>query len=188
MRKLLLSLLLVLSSLTLSAQLRTVHMNYFGDLLLEVALPKGGYILLDQFGRVSEMSSDGLRVERYSKFHHYEAGKIKSIEGLKFTYYSDFNDYESGRIKSIGDVKFKYHSAYHSYKTGKIQKIGSVAVDYYSDYHDYESGKVKSIGKCKYSYSSNKRDYGALDSGMQNFSAGGFKFNMLRPGGGSRKK
>ncbi|MFI3285436.1 MAG: hypothetical protein R3Y08_02170 [Rikenellaceae bacterium] len=179
MKKFIISLILILSTFSLSAQLRAVHINFYGDLLLEVGLPRGGYLLLDQYGKVKQINAAGLNVTKHSNFHHYEAGKIKSINDLRFAYYSDFHDYESGKVKSIGDIKFKYHSAFHDYEAGKVEQIGNTKIEYYSDFHDCEAGKVKSIGGYKYSYDSDPKNGCYLSSGMLSVTVNGLKFNML---------
>ncbi len=180
MKKIIIALLLICSTSALWAQLRVVHLSSYGDPIFEVALPQGGYLLMDQYGQISQLNVTGSSVNYYSNFHTYEAGKIKNVDDLGFKYYSDFHSYEAGKVRSIGSLSLEYYSTFNDYEAGKIKKIGNTKIEYYSNFNDYEAGKIKSIGACRYSYSSEQRDYGLMDSGMLRLAINGVVFKFLR--------
>ncbi|MFI3280456.1 MAG: hypothetical protein R3Y44_00635 [Rikenellaceae bacterium] len=178
MKKVIITLLLSMCSSMIFAQVKVINISPRGQIYIEVALPNNGFVIMDQYGSVKRMYAPELRVDRYSDFRSYEAGKIEQIGDLKFKYHSDFWDYESGKLASIGDIKFEYYSNFRDSESGKIKSIGGVPIAYYSDFRDYESGKLKSIGSHKYSYysSMNSSYSGTMQSGVLDFTQNEIRF------------
>ncbi|MGL5681513.1 MAG: hypothetical protein ACRDDZ_00475 [Marinifilaceae bacterium] len=159
-RKWISSIILLLISHTVFAQLKEVRINSTGEMILTVEIKGAGRIVMDVYGNIIDFIDDETRhVEYYSDFHSYEAGKVKRLDNINFTYYSDFNDYEVGKLKTAGNIRFTYYSAFNDYEKGKIKTIGSTRFTYYSSFHDYEFGKIKSIGTTPIRYYSTFNNY-----------------------------
>jgi len=95
----------------------------YGDYELVIDLNDQGYVVVDAYGQVLEIRVKG-RVEYYSDFNDYEAGKIRRIGNISFSYYSGFNDYETGKIKQIGTNRYIYYSGHESRKSPGALKSG----------------------------------------------------------------
>ncbi len=182
MKKLALSLLLLLVTGGAGAQVSTVYTDIYGKFEVMVDLEDGGYAVVNMYGDILEIDTQAF-IDYYSDFWSYEAGKVKRIGNVSFSYYSDFWSYESGKKKSIGNVGFQYYSDFWSYEAGKVKSIGRTQFSYYSDFNDWECGKLKSIGGNRYSYvpSYNGRRGSIPVSGRLKVEDGGIAFRVMGP-------
>ncbi|MFI3322679.1 MAG: hypothetical protein R3Y50_09170 [Rikenellaceae bacterium] len=177
------NLLLILTLLSIPifsfAQVRAVTTDVYGQISVMVELPKGGYVEINQDGKVLSMDTRGLRAEYYSNFRGYEAAKIKRVGDVNFKYHSDLRDYEAGKIASIGAVKFEYYDKFRNYNNGKIKSVARVQFEYYNDFRDYAAGKIRYIASNHYTYSPYKRNKGSLEQGVREFKKHGIIFRVV---------
>lgn len=150
---------LLLSVVTVGAQLREVSIDTRGNFEMTLELGNNQYIVVTGDGYIVDWNLRGRAEYNERSIFEEQNGLLKRVGNVEFEYYDRFTTFDEamyGKVRKAGNISFEYYDlrGFYPEKYGKVEKAGQLTLEYYDNgaFDREQTGKIKKLGPVTFSY------------------------------------